>query len=110
MSLRVENSSFILDLRRRSIKLWAVFRAVLRLGPGFFLPVLDEEVIPFFSFSLSLALSLSLGWGFIWMILRVRVGGGGSSRSSRHLLVLVRTGLCLVVGVVVVLVPGEAGE
>lgn len=51
MFLRVENSSFILDRRRRSIKLWAVFRAILRpaalvaLGCCFFLKEEEETAV-----------------------------------------------------------------
>ena len=98
ISFRVENSSFILDLRRRSIKLWAVFRAIFRpaalvaLG-CFFLDAaaVGPLVGGFLPFSRDLlAGGEGLGWvcalGFIWMILRVRVGGGGRPKSSSGLL------------------------
>lgn len=102
MSLRVANSSFIFDLRRRSIKLCAVLRAIFRpaalvaLG-CFFLEfegaALLAEALLALSFVEALLLggAAGLGWfwvlGFIWMILRVRVGGGGRLNSSRGRLI-----------------------
>ena len=44
MSLRIPNSSFILLLRRRSIKLWAVLRATFRLAAV--LPLLAFRLTP----------------------------------------------------------------
>jgi hypothetical protein len=40
MSFKVPNSSFIFDRRRRSIRLWAVLRAILRPATLFELGVL----------------------------------------------------------------------
>jgi hypothetical protein len=95
MSFNVPNSSFILDRLRRSIRLCAVLRAVLRpaalvaLGCFLFevgvgLGVGSSEVL---DGCLPLFLALrDLGadvFGFIWIILRARVGGGGKLKSSR---------------------------
>ena len=92
ISFNVPNSSFILDRRRRSIKLCAVLRAILRpaalVALGCFLLEFDVGLGTRSSeLCEPLAVSLVLGafegdFGFIWMILRVLVGGGGKSKSS----------------------------
>jgi hypothetical protein len=87
------NSSFIFDLLRLSIRLWAVFLAIFRpaalVVEGCFLVVVLEEppvvvvvVVAFFAPPLvvgvcAVSTSSSCGRGFIWMILRDLVGGGG---------------------------------
>lgn len=121
MSFKVANSSFILDLRRRSIRLCAVFRAIFRpaalvaLG-CFFLEAAGDALLAEFLLVESLdddlaAVEAGLGedWvlGFIWMILRVRVGGGGRSKSSSGLLTLACRGGC---GLRPGPRSGEAGE
>lgn len=97
------NSSFILDLRRLSIRLCAVFLAIflpaaLDVADCFFFPPLpsvdgcpvlppDEALAPdvAFSTSFSAPLSSSSCRGLIWIIFLDLVGGGGSSkpRASR---------------------------
>jgi hypothetical protein len=90
MLFRSANSSFIFDLRRRSIRLCAVFLAIflpaaLELEGCFFLfpvgagaPVtLPAVAVEEVAFLAVLELVSSWGRGFIWMILRERVGGGG---------------------------------
>ena len=82
ISFSTPNSSFILDLRLRSIKLCAVLRAIFRPAavvlPGcFFFPPAGAD------FAVGAGASAGVGCscdslGFIWMILRERVGGGGS--------------------------------
>ena len=83
------NSSFILLRRRRSIRLWAVLRAILRpaVVPFFVLrgavvgAVLEREAVVVAVVAASAFLADEVGIldrGFIWMILRERVGGGGS--------------------------------
>lgn len=86
------NSSFIFDRRRRSIKLCAVFLAILRpaavvpvfadflLLPGFAVGEVSPTVDNFAATPGCACCSLSLG--FICMILRDLVGGGGSAKSS----------------------------
>lgn len=90
MSFNVPNSSFILDRRRRSIRLCAVLRAILRpaalVALGCFLLEFDVGGIASSELCEPLTFSLVLvfegDFGFIWMILRVLVGGGGKSKSS----------------------------
>ena len=83
ISLSTPNSSFILDLRLRSIKLCAVFRAILRpaavvLLACFFLPPAAFSAGAFASCFSGCALGGSCAsFGFICMILRDLVGGGG---------------------------------
>jgi hypothetical protein len=75
--LRTANSSFIFDLRRRSMRLWAVFLAI-------FLPVEPVPVVllgAVFEFDAGVS-GLGSSRGFIWMILRERVGGGGRANWS----------------------------
>lgn len=106
--LRTANSSFILDLRRRSIRLWAVFRAIFLpaalVAEGCFfleapappapLPAAPDPAPPLFFVTLDVAAAVAF-WvagdgseassctrGFIWMILRDRVGGGGRANDS----------------------------
>ena len=102
------NSSFILDRRRRSMRLWAVFRAIFRpaalVADGCFFVFLEPAVVLLLDLppppALPLLLLLVAGaggsgaaaavvcscccWprGFIWMILRDRVGGGGKAKAS----------------------------
>lgn len=97
MFFSVANSSFILDLRRRSIRLCAVFLAIFRPAALVALGCFFLELAGAAPVGAALPDSLSLGllpagsagrsWacslGFIWMILRVRVGGGGRSNWSR---------------------------
>lgn len=98
MFFSVANSSFILDLRLRSIRLCAVFLAIflpaalVALG-CFFLELagaaplaaaLPDSLVLFAG---SAGRSCDCTLGFIWMILRVRVGGGGRSKCSRGRLV-----------------------
>lgn len=93
MSLSTPNSSFILDRLRRSIRLCAVFLAILR--PAAVVPaVADFLLLPAFAadlvspvdtaFDTSAAEGASCAQplGFICMILRDLVGGGGSAKSS----------------------------
>lgn len=101
MSFSTPNSSFILDLRRRSIRLWAVFRAIFLpaalVADGccccccFFLPTPEAGAagapLALVSAAGAGAGASSSSWpscglGFIWMILRERVGGGGSAKAS----------------------------
>jgi hypothetical protein len=101
--LSTANSSFILDRRRRSIRLCAVFRAIflpaalvadgcLRFVPAVAavvecpaaaaplpLPPLPAAAFELLDGASPLACSSR---GFIWMILRERVGGGGSANCS----------------------------
>lgn len=95
-SLRTANSSFILDLLRRSIKLWAVFLAIFLpaalVAEGCFLLVpavavveLVAVVVVFLEADLAfeaVVSELGSSRGFIWMIFRERVGGGGSANWS----------------------------
>ena len=99
MLLRTANSSFIFDLRRRSMRLWAVFLAIflpaaLVAGGCFFLLAGPAEEVAAgaggsllgFLAALEAGEPLDGGagtsWGFIWMILRERVGGGGRVKCS----------------------------
>lgn len=87
--LRTPNSSFILDLRRRSIKLCAVFLAIFLpatlVADGCFLllGVPCALLVPSFV-SVPSSSNLSSAWprGFICMIFLERVGGGGSVKLS----------------------------
>jgi hypothetical protein len=92
--LRTANSSFILDLRRRSIRLCAVFLAIFLpaalVADGCFLLVPAAAVVELApALLLEAVLELDAGIsgfassrGFIWMILRERVGGGGRANWS----------------------------
>lgn len=111
MPFSTANSSFILDLRRLSIRLCAVFLAIFRpaalvadgcffldgslaAGPAALLfpaplPLVDVvaganagTVSAVFFFSSCIVR------GFIWIILRDRVGGGGSAKALLLLLLL----------------------
>lgn len=116
MPFSTANSSFILDLRRRSIRLCAVFLAIFRpaalVADGcFFLdgsfaadpaaaaaaavlfpapfPLVDVVVAGAGAACISAALfSSCITRGFIWMILRDLVGGGGSAKALLLLLLL----------------------
>ncbi len=97
ISLSTPNSSFIFDLRLRSMTECAVFLAIffpaalVKLG-CFLLAGVDavEEGAAFLPavFGAGFGLcgppesSLCFGFGFIWMILRERVGGGGREKSA----------------------------
>ena len=86
ISFRTPNSSFIFDLRRRSIRLCAVFLAILR--PAALVLLVCFLLVPVGVLVAAVVLAfcacgceLDVSWlslGFIWMILRDRVGGGGS--------------------------------
>jgi len=87
MLFSTPNSSFIFDLRRRSIKLCAVLRAILRpailVADGCFF--LFEVLAPDLTVGpLATSSSKSRGCsrGFICMIFRERVGGGGKVKTS----------------------------
>lgn len=98
MSFKTPNSSFIFDLRLRSMTEWAVFLAIFfpaaLVELGCFLPVtfavMDDPVVPFLPLPLEVgrAAGMALGssavfdFGFIWIILRERVGGGGKEKSG----------------------------
>lgn len=106
MLLSTANSSFIFDLRRRSIKLCAVFLAIFRpatlVADGcFFLDEVSLEAVaaagagaaadfllaavdpfPGPAAAGSVGFLTSCVRGFIWMIFRDRVGGGGSANES----------------------------
>lgn len=84
ISFKTPNSSFILDRLLRSIKLWAVLRAILRPAavdpPACFL--FPPAAAAGAAFAVAVG-DVVLNWscdsfGFIWIILRERVGGGGS--------------------------------
>ncbi len=127
MSFSTPNSSFIFDRRRRSIKLCAVLRAILRpaaVAPVLFcflfppawlavlgvLPTAGGEVIAFCAGAgkaCCCCAPLLLSFGFIWMILRDRVGGGGSAKSS---LVITAGPDCIVAGRLRDRSTGEGGE
>ena len=82
ISLSTPNSSFILDLRRRSIRLWAVFLAILRpatlVAEGcFFLDAVTFPAAVLGPSAVASNCSSGCSRGFIWMIFRERVGGGG---------------------------------
>lgn len=93
MPFNTANSSFILDLRRRSIRLCAVFLAIFRpaalVADGcFFFDA--AAAVPFDAAALEAVEFLADGesssgsscFGFIWMIFRDLVGGGGSVKAS----------------------------
>lgn len=104
MLFSTANSSFIFDLRRRSIRLCAVFLAIFRpatlVADGcFFLDEADSPVAgaaavavaagfllapvgPFPALVDSVGFRSSCVRGFIWMIFRDRVGGGGNANES----------------------------
>lgn len=93
ISFSTPNSSFIFERLRRSIRLCAVFRAilrpaallelgVLRLGLSTAVVTVDLLFLRAFVLLELLFSSKSFSRGFIWMILRERVGGGGSVKSS----------------------------
>lgn len=94
MSLSTANSSFIFDLRLRSITLCAVFLAIffpatlVELG-CFFVVAFDDPGVPFLLEALGRAVCIlealegfRVGGGFICMIFRERVGGGGNEKSA----------------------------
>lgn len=107
------NSSFILDLRRRSIRLCAVFLAIFRPaalvadgcffldgGPASFAADAAAAAVLFpapFPLAVVAAVGAGAAWasgalsscsdrGFIWMILRDLVGGGGRTKALLLLL------------------------
>jgi hypothetical protein len=108
MSLSTPNSSFILDRRRLSMRLWAVLRAILRpaavVVPGACFRLDPAEAEPPAAAALAFdavgAGAMAVWWGFsrplgdmmvssledwrgfIWMIFLDRVGGGGRTYSS----------------------------
>jgi hypothetical protein len=89
MLFKTPNSSFILDLLRRSIKLCAVLRAIFRpatlVEDGCFLFVGVDALFPPNVFVLSLKGSTACSGcprGFIWIIFRDLVGGGGKAKAS----------------------------
>lgn len=89
ISFRTPNSSFIFDLLRRSIRLCAVFLAILRpatlVEDGCFFFAGDAFPAPLFlgpSAAGVSACSSGCALGFIWMIFRDRVGGGGKAKES----------------------------
>jgi hypothetical protein len=85
ISFKTPNSSFILDLRRRSIRLWAVFLAIFRpaalVEEGcFFFGVVAAGLPPVLAFWADVSIvSLVSPRGFICIIFRERVGGGGNA-------------------------------
>lgn len=87
MSLSTPNSSFIFERRRRSIRLCAVLRAILRPAVVPLPFVLRAPAVAGFAAAVDVegsAASVFLedgARGFIWMILRERVGGGGRAES-----------------------------
>lgn len=86
ISFKTPNSSFILDLLRRSIKLWAVFLAILRpatlVAEGCFF-LAGAFVVAVLELSANgSGCSSGCSLGFIWMIFRERVGGGGRAKES----------------------------
>lgn len=97
MSFKTANSSFIFDLRLRSMTLCAVFRAIFfpaaLVELGCFLPdvpfVTEAATAPFLLLvrlgavacgANTCGCSFCCDAGSIWIILRERVGGGGSSK------------------------------
>lgn len=88
------NSSFIFDLRRRSITLCAVFLAIFfpaaLVELGCFLPAaFDDALVCFFPYAFGDSEwvaddseDLCCCAGFICIIFRERVGGGGSEKSG----------------------------
>ena len=92
MSFKTPNSSFIFDRRRRSMREWAVLRAIflpatlVELGCFLLADVVVGYTTPFLSTFLEFGGEVEgcvlTGPGFIWMILRDLVGGGGSEKSE----------------------------
>lgn len=91
--LRTANSSFIFDLRRRSIRLWAVFLAIFLpaalVADGCFLLVPATAAVPEVLLEPAFELEAEApapapvsSRGCIWMIFRERVGGGGRANWS----------------------------
>ena len=99
MSFKTANSSFIFDLRLRSMTLWAVFRAIFfpaaLVELGCFLPdapfVAGAAAAPFLLLvrlgtfacgadACDCSFDCCCDAGSIWIILRERVGGGGNSK------------------------------
>jgi hypothetical protein len=118
MSFRTPNSSFIFDLRRRSIRLWAVLRAIFfpatLVELGCFLGVVPADPPPRLPIGPvgDVPEGVLAGPGFICMILRDLVGGGGREKSK---LVAGVGSCCCVLDVLrcflpVILVTGDAGE
>lgn len=96
-SLRTPNSSFILDLLRRSIRLCAVLRAIFLpaalvvdgcffldpcSGAVFFVTLAGPLALVLADVAMSAGSACACPWGFIWMILRDLVGGGGRANVS----------------------------
>ena len=97
MSFSTLNSSFIFDLRLRSMTEWAVFLAIflpaMLVVLGCLLlvevdaagdPLVPLLFVPFVIIGVRVLLdpSLCCALGFIWMIFRDRVGGGGNEKSE----------------------------
>lgn len=96
--LSTANSSFILDLLLRSMRLCAVLRAILRpaalvaevcffLDPDSEALLLEVVPVPVVALAALAAADVDVvdsawAWGFIWMILRDLVGGGGKANAS----------------------------
>lgn len=112
------NSSFIFDLRRRSIKLCAVLRAIFRpatlVAEGCFF-LFDVPAAPLAAGPLATSPSASGSCsccprGFICIIFRERVGGGGKVKTSFALFCAAedrrREALCTCVGET----AGDLGE
>jgi hypothetical protein len=110
MLFRTPNSSFIFDLRRRSIKLCAVLRAIFRpatlVADGcFFLFEVAGPALAVGPLATSPSMSRSCSCcprGFICIIFRERVGGGGKVKTSFALFCAAeerrRAALCKLVG------------
>lgn len=88
ISFKTPNSSFIFDLRRRSMRLWAVLRAIFfpatLVELGCFLGVVLAEPPPRLPVGPvgEVPKGVLVGPGFICMILRDLVGGGGREKSA----------------------------
>jgi hypothetical protein len=89
ISFKTPNSSFIFDLRLRSIKLCAVFRAILRpatlVEDGCFFFGAELAGFPADAFEASLkgsGASSGCPRGLIWIIFLDLVGGGGRAKVS----------------------------
>lgn len=85
ISFRIPNSSFILLRRLRSIRLWAVLRAIFR--PAAVAPPVPPRFLPPLAIGAEasgcsvMVLGCS-SFGFICMIFRDLEGGGGSAKLS----------------------------